>query len=156
MGSAYGDKRIQFVAHLNAAIKHNEAIHKVWQEGDYCLEMSRFITGVGVWRGSAGAELTDGVLVETLSMSDPDMWVEVNRVKDRHGGHVRVKWQPGHPEKRKARDGSGWDMHDRAVFTADEIAEDAHKVRQPRVASKLGKGNGGCSGGSSHCRGRST
>ena len=44
MGSAYGDKRMQFVAHLNAAIKHNEAIHKVWQEGDYCLEMSRFIT----------------------------------------------------------------------------------------------------------------
>ena len=96
--------------------------------------------GVGVWRGSAGAELTDGVLVETLSMSDPDIWVEVNRVKDRHGGHVRVKWHPGHPEKRKARDGSDWDMHDRAVFRADEIAEDAHKVRQPREASKLGKG----------------
>ena len=34
MGSAYGDKRMQFVAHLNAAIKHNEAIQKVWQEGD--------------------------------------------------------------------------------------------------------------------------
>ena len=44
MVSAYGDKRMQFVAHLNAAIKHNEAIIKVWQEGDYCLEMSRLIT----------------------------------------------------------------------------------------------------------------
>ena len=31
-------------------------------------------------------------------------------------------------------------MHDRAVFRADEIAEDAHEVRQPKGASKLGKG----------------
>ena len=35
---------MQFVAHLNAAIKHNEAIIKVWEEGVYCLEMSRLIT----------------------------------------------------------------------------------------------------------------
>ena len=33
MVTAYGDKRMQFVAHLNAAIKHNEAIIKVWEEG---------------------------------------------------------------------------------------------------------------------------
>ena len=44
MNSAYGGKRMQFVAHLNAAIKHNEAIQKVWQEEKYCMEMSRFIT----------------------------------------------------------------------------------------------------------------
>ena len=80
------------------------------------------------------------MLVETLSMSDPDIWVEVNRVKDRHKGQVRVKWHPGHPEKRKARDGSVWDMHDRAVYRADEIVEDAHGVRQPKGASKLRKG----------------
>jgi hypothetical protein len=35
---------MQFVAHLDAAIRRNEAIVNVWEEGDYCLEMSRLKT----------------------------------------------------------------------------------------------------------------
>ena len=31
-------------------------------------------------------------------------------------------------------------MHDRAVYRADEIAEDAHGIRQPKGSSRLGKG----------------
>ena len=30
--NAYGDTRMQFAAHPNASIKHNEAIIKVWEE----------------------------------------------------------------------------------------------------------------------------
>ena len=41
---AYGDKKVQFVAHLNAAIRHIEAIAKVWEEGVYCLKLSRLMT----------------------------------------------------------------------------------------------------------------
>ena len=41
---AYEGKRMQFLAVINAAIKHNEGILKVWKEGVYCCEMARFIT----------------------------------------------------------------------------------------------------------------
>jgi hypothetical protein len=44
---------------------------------------------------------------------------------------VRVTWHPGHPEKRKVRNGSDWNARDRAIFLADGLAEVMHRTPGP-------------------------
>ena len=68
-----------------------------------------------------------------LKISDPDIWAEFDAWKRATRQEIRVSWHPGHPERRKCRDKSDWDVRDHAIFSADIYAEQGHKMRPARM-----------------------
>ena len=79
-----------------------------------------------------GEEVNDELL--DLDLQNADIWYQFREERRQFraggGGTVRVEWHPGHPERRKARR-SDWSFRDRAIFRADFLAEQAHKLRDP-------------------------
>ena len=83
-------------------------------------------------QGSSPTPGTSLDLENRIAIQDSDIWTEFAAWRTKHSrlGTVEVVWHPGHPEVRKRRDRSNWDTHDHAIFTADAIAGDMHKLPQ--------------------------
>lgn len=77
---------------------------------------------------------SEATLRDALGIENSDVWTEFAAWRDRHralGRKLEVKWHPGHPERRKGRDKTAWNRHDFAIYMADKVADDMHRLPTP-------------------------